>query len=206
MNPTQFKNYFLSAILMVLASLAGLYFPDTDFYFAKLPILQNMYLIQHRSAITHSVLLAWLIWAAAKGNYSSQIISSQLKVIAVGVAVGLAVHLSFDLFPRAWRGGALIYFPLIGNLSWIPADGDLIAKTTSIIWLFCSIVSCWTIIWNFVRTMPTYLSGSIIMLMVGTFMYASLKEQHFWFPLCVLAGAGLSFLLTPALKSLVRKT
>ena len=35
----------------------------------------------------------------------------------MGVNLGVAVHLAFDLFPRAWKGYALVSLPFYG---WMP--------------------------------------------------------------------------------------
>ena len=55
-----------------------------------------------------------------------------LQWIAAGFALGVAIHLAADLFPKAWTGFALISLPFYG---WLPA-------TASITWLVCSVVAC----------------------------------------------------------------
>ena len=50
----------------------------------------------------------------------------------MSVSLGLAVHFSFDLFPQAWSGYALIALP---GLGWTPAP-------FSWIWIALNIVIC----------------------------------------------------------------
>ncbi len=78
-----------------LAMLLGLRFPDVDLYTPGL---------KHRSAVTHSVLLPWLFTLL---GYPS---------ILAGLAMGMAIHILADVFPKAWVGGALVKMPLFGSL------------------------------------------------------------------------------------------
>lgn len=48
------------------------------------------------------------------------------------LALGMAVHLSFDLFPRAWYGFALITIPFVGTTG----------STFSTLWLAANVLGC----------------------------------------------------------------
>lgn len=82
------------AIAAVLATLAGTTLPDIDQF---LPL-------NHRSAVTHSVLPAALVW--------------RWRAVAAGLALGLGLHLSADLFPNAMQGFATVKLPFAGSIGW----------------------------------------------------------------------------------------
>ena len=83
------------------AALAGLMWPDFD----------RVIGLGHRSALTHSLLLPLLI---ALGGRRSRLVAG----IAAGLALGIAIHCSADLFPHAMRGFALVKLPGIHGLGW----------------------------------------------------------------------------------------
>ena len=84
-----------ASILLALVLIhAGLAMPDTD---------QWLPLLQHRSALTHSMLVPLLIlvrWPLPAGL----------------LAGGFAIHLAADLLSRKWVGYALVKLPLLGSL------------------------------------------------------------------------------------------
>lgn len=95
-------------------------FPDWDQTVLRIP-----FIIEHRSAITHSCLLVALVSRIPQYG----------RAMAWGAALGLAVHLFDDMFPASWHGMSFIYFPVIGRLTWIPLDGNLIPTVLSFLWL-----------------------------------------------------------------------
>ena len=73
-------------ILLVFFALflyLGLYWPDVD--------KQFMFLLPHRSIVTHSVLLPFLVLIMVRSNYA--------KPIAAGLSAGISIHLAADLIP-----------------------------------------------------------------------------------------------------------
>lgn len=86
-----------AALAVLLAAWAGTTFPDLD---QVLPL-------GHRSAFTHSILPAALACLWRKG-----------LAFAAGLALGLGLHLSADLFPEAMRGFATIKLPGFGSIGW----------------------------------------------------------------------------------------
>lgn len=80
---------------LLFGAAIGLWFPDID---------QGLPLLDHRSGVTHSVLPVLAAWRWLP------------RPIACGIAVGVAVTLSADLFPERWIGFATIHFPLLGSL------------------------------------------------------------------------------------------
>ncbi|NNM76587.1 hypothetical protein HJG53_06705 [Sphingomonas sp. ID1715] len=82
---------------VLLAVAAGTTLPDID---QLLPL-------GHRSALTHSLLPAALALLWREG-----------RAVAAGLALGIGLHLSADLFPEAMRGFATVKLPLAGTLGW----------------------------------------------------------------------------------------
>ena len=83
-----------------------------------------MPVLGHRSILTHSALLPLLAVVVRPRRFPAHAVA--------WFAFGLAIHLIADLFPRSWRGFALIQLPLgsgsIGALSspmWIAANAVL---------------------------------------------------------------------------------
>ncbi len=84
----------LAVILLALA--IGLTLPDID---------QHLPLGGHRSGLTHAVWVPLCL-----------VFRQRWRLVAGGLACGIAVHLIADLFPRAMIGYATIRLPLIGPL------------------------------------------------------------------------------------------
>ena len=90
-----------AAVAGFLCMLAvGIYLPDID---------QGLPFLTHRSALTHSVLPMLVLWRLLP------------PALQGGLAVGIAVTLSADLFPESWTGFATIHLPFLGRLGiWSP--------------------------------------------------------------------------------------
>lgn len=82
-------------IAVPVAALAGTTLPDLDFALG----------LAHRSALTHS-LLPVLVACARPG----------WRPVAAGLALGVGLHLSADLFPNAMRGYATVKLPGTGSI------------------------------------------------------------------------------------------
>ena len=86
-------------VLALLGGAAlGLCLPDTDFIF---------FFLRHRSVVTHSVLFGVLALYLVRDR------EQWFRLGAAGLALALAVHLSFDMFPVNWYGSALLYVCLL---------------------------------------------------------------------------------------------
>ena len=97
-----------SVLLFALGAIVGLGLPDID---AVLSFLT------HRSIITHNPFWPLLPLWAAKTSIN------RARLFSMGLSISLAVHFCFDLFPRSWRGYALVHLPLLGRVggvvSWV---------------------------------------------------------------------------------------
>ena len=105
-------NYFYFLAVLILSFLLGLAFPDIDQMFQSL--------LGHRSILTHSILLPYLLYVYLEKKEPSP----RGKTILIGLLLGIGLHLSADLHPKSWIGFALIKLPFnisIGELSpiWI---------------------------------------------------------------------------------------
>ena len=95
-------NILIFSIVYFLSILFGYTIADYDLNF------QN--LLGHRSIITHSILIPWLIYF-----YSKDKKSKYLFTIIMGLFISFSVHLIYDFIPKGWAGNAFIKFP--GNIS-----------------------------------------------------------------------------------------
>ena len=88
-----------SSIIFLLVAFVTVSIPDWD---------QHIDILLHRSAITHSLLIPFLI-----DRLSSKYSDKKYPIIISAIYFAFLVHLSADLFPKSWRGFALISFPFI---------------------------------------------------------------------------------------------
>ena len=148
---------YLLGLVALLAGLAvGNGFPDID---------QKTGLLLHRSIVTHGPLVPLIVFAAASGTRSIQ-----LRWFALGLALGVAVHLSFDLFPGGWSGFALISVPGHG---WT-------APWFSWTWIAVSMVACTYLALRLARG---GLDGSLFLLsLIFGFGYIAIGEEALWRP------------------------
>ena len=99
-----------NSMLFLAGMIAGVRLPDLDL------VLPGF---SHRSGITHSCLIPFLcLWFF-------------MAPVAAGLALGMALHMASDVQPKAWTGGAIIKFPLIGGIGLL-----------SPVWLIANVVGC----------------------------------------------------------------
>jgi hypothetical protein len=95
----------MKPVFRLLALLAGVilgdWFPDFD---------QDTTVLVHRSIVTHGF-FAPLVLYVVLGSRKSP---APARLFVAGAALAVAVHLSFDLFPKGWSGFALIHLPAYG--------------------------------------------------------------------------------------------
>ena len=166
-------KYLLGGVVLLAGLAVGNEFPDID---------QETGLLLHRSIVTHGLLVPLIVFAAASGTRSIQ-----LRWFALGVTLGVAVHLSFDLFPHGWSGFALISVPGYG---WT-------APWFSWTWIAASTVGC---IYFAARLVRGGLDGSLFILsLIFAFGYIATDEDALWRPLVALTVAT-TIALTPTAR------
>lgn len=102
----------LALIGLVIGARVGIKFADIDQQFPE-------WLLHHRALLTHGAIVPMLL-----GSITALTQIQLIRGFTIGFSVTNAVHLSFDLFPKAWQGYALIHFfdwslPPLGSWLWI---------------------------------------------------------------------------------------
>ena len=157
---TSWKLFPKWIVFLILGVYLGLNFPDID---------QRTDLLVHRSIFTHGFIVPLFFFL-----FTSLITKKSLRLFLMGFVVAIAVHLSFDLFPRGWWGYALIHIPQIG---WTP-------KFISISWIFVSICVCIYIAISMVR--GVFEGFVFLLIVIGIFVFESFSEDQFFAPLTIL--------------------
>ena len=141
-------NFLGGTLLLVLILLLGLDLPDLD---QRIP-----FLLQHRSIITHGFLIPLGIFLAMQQDKTRT-----ARYLSMGVSLAMVIHLCYDLFPRAWRGYALIYTPILGRsgpvFSWF--------------WIGVSIIICLYLAFVLIENLQDILAV-LISLGIGFTVYA----------------------------------
>lgn len=157
--------HVLGLMLLVVGLAVGLRLPDID---------QSTDLLLHRSIITHGPLIPFLLFVVAVDSRLNP-----FRWFAVGLSLGFAVHLAFDLFPQGWVGYALVSLPSYG---WTPAP-------VSWAWIAISVVLCAYLAAKLVRgCLETTL---FVLGLAGGFAYAAFYEGELWLPAAAVVVAGL---------------
>ena len=101
------------------ASIIGLIFPEIDYL--NINFFQNF--IGHRSILTHSILVPYLFYYyCVKKKHKP---NNNTVTLIIGLFLGLALHLTADIYPKNGSENELIKLP--GNI----AIGDF-----SVLWIF----------------------------------------------------------------------
>lgn len=157
-------GYLLGVPLLLVGVVVGASFPDLD---QRLPFLL------HRSIVTHNAFLPLV-----PALFLHRRKRPALRLLAVGLSAGLAVHLAFDLFPAAWSGYALVSVPFLGRTS--PAF--------SWIWIAASILLCMVIVAALARSgLDTALAG--VGLVAALAWYAATQHVYVWGELAAVSVA-----------------
>ena len=169
-----FTVYPLALMALGLGLYVGEWFPDVD---------QKTSLLLHRSILTHGLLLPLTVYLVA-----SRIQFRIVRWLAMGVNLGVAVHLAFDLSPRAWQGYALVSLPFYG---WMP-------PLVSWGWIALVGFACFYMAAKLVRDGG---EGAVLVVMVCSLVVYALPGEHaLWRPIATLvvdaAAATFAALLT----------
>jgi len=134
----------------------------------------------HRSIVTHGFLLISFLYCFARNKENPL-----LRLFTAGVSLASAVHLCFDLFPKAWIGFALIHIPGYGRTS----------PVFSWLWIAVSIVVCLYLALVLTRnTFEVVVTTSSLPI---TFGFYATTESVFWPALVVLTVATAVAVMLP---------
>jgi hypothetical protein len=157
---THWRRFPFWAVGLVLSAYIGSRFPDVD---------QHTDLLTHRSILTHGLLIPLVLFLIV-----SLMKNDRLRDFLLISMTSIAIHLCFDLFPRAWYGYALIHIP---NFGWTP---EIVSK----VWMFTSVVFC------MYASISLINKGSQVLLLVlgalSIFTYQSFGEARFFAPMATL--------------------
>lgn len=157
-------KYVLGLMALFIGCAAGVWFPDVD---------QRIELLEHRSILTHGPLLPIVLFALV-----SERESIPLRWLAMGVCIGVAVHLAFDLFPAGWTGYALISVLAWGRMS----------ALFSTVWIGVGVAAC---MYMGAKLGRGCLEAALFVLgVIGVFGNAVLHEDALWRPALVVAVSG----------------
>lgn len=153
-------GYPVALFALVLGLVVGEMFPDLD---------QRTDLLLHRSVLTHGLLLPLALYLV-----TSRTQSRIVRWLVMGISLGVAVHLAFDLFPRAWQGYALVSLPVYG---WLP-------PAVSWGWIAFSGGVC---LYLAEKLVHNGLEAAVFTLgLIGVFAYAVPGEHALWRPIAAI--------------------
>jgi hypothetical protein len=136
----------------------------------RLPDIDLMLGIGHRSGLTHSVVPAALV-----------ALRKRWWALAAGVALGLGLHLAADLFPNAMRGYATVKLPVVKSIGAWPSYVWFAANAAAALllgaWLLRKVVE---------PTIALVVLGAIAMLAL-TYLFTT---DGGWWALTMFGGAG----------------
>ena len=168
-------------ILLLLALFLGLNLPDLD---------HQISFFVHRSIITHGFLIPLGVFVLI---YREK--ASIARFISAGFSLASAIHLCFDLFPRAWVGFALIHIPFWGRTN----------ALFSWLWISLSIIICLYLTFALIEGLEDLLMA-IASLGLAFSFYAS-TEPTIWMPLItLLASIGITLALPANSRTILRET
>jgi len=100
----------IGLILGMFSIFIGIKYPDWDF---KLKL-------KHRSILTHSPLILILfvyLYMDKQNNFLWFHSDKEIgfRYFIIGFSIGMGIHFLYDLFPKGWKGSALLHIPLLNK-------------------------------------------------------------------------------------------
>jgi len=100
----------IGLVLGLFSIFLGIKYPDWDF---KLKL-------KHRSILTHSPLIIFFFVYIYLNKQSSFLGFGKEKEVGfryfiMGFSIGMGIHFLYDLFPRGWKGSALLHLPILNR-------------------------------------------------------------------------------------------
>lgn len=155
-------------VVLFIGMLMGAAVPDFDLTLRG-SLLSGF--IQHRSLLTHGLIVPIYLYF-----HTQRHCTDLWRAFTLGFVAVTAVHLSFDLFPRAWVGFALIYVPFWGRLG---AWG-------SAVWLVAGVLASLIVGWRL--TAVRWQRILFIVLIALAFAQQAAVERLWLWPLLTVGG------------------
>ena len=100
----------IGLVLGLFSIFIGIKYPDWDF---KLKL-------KHRSILTHSPLITALfiyIYLNKQGGFLGFGGEKEagFRYFIMGFSIGMGIHFLYDLFPKGWKGSALLHVPILNR-------------------------------------------------------------------------------------------
>lgn len=100
----------IGLILGIFSIFIGIKYPDWDF---KLKL-------KHRSILTHSPLIIIFfvyIYLNKQGGFLGFGREKEIgfRYFIMGFSIGMGIHFLYDLFPKGWKGSALLHVPILNR-------------------------------------------------------------------------------------------
>lgn len=108
MNFTHINS--IGFLLGIFSIFIGIKYPDWDF---KLKL-------KHRSILTHSpvILILFTILYMDSVNSTWWFMGEKeigFRYFIIGFSIGMGIHFLYDLFPKGWKGSALLHIPIVNR-------------------------------------------------------------------------------------------
>ena len=136
----------------------------------RLPDIDLMLGLGHRSGLTHSVLPAALV-----------ALRKRWWALAAGVALGLGLHLAADLFPNGMRGYATVKLPVVKSIGAWPSYAWFAANAAAAL-----LLGAWLLRKVAEPKIARLVFGAIAMLAL-TYLFTT---DGGWWALAMFGGAG----------------
>lgn len=101
-----FFYHTITTLILIFFYYVGFKFPDYDFKFK----------LSHRNILTHSPLLVIILFVLHQSKILTLTYKTKYDItdfVTVGLSLGIAIHLLYDLFPKSFKGTALLQFPIV---------------------------------------------------------------------------------------------
>lgn len=153
----------ISTLFLISFYYIGLKYPDVDLKIKGLG---------HRSIVTHSFFLTTILMYLHKKNYLWLVYSAKYDItrfMIIGLALGIAIHILYDLRPKAYKGTALIKFPYMNRG---------LSVNQSIAFMLLTVGVCLFTVIFYVKTLYEMLI--LLFLLIFTIIKKRKVEKGFW--------------------------
>lgn len=153
----------ISTLFLISFYYIGLKYPDVDLKIKGLG---------HRSIVTHSFFLTTILMYLHKTNLLWLVYGAKYDItrfMIIGLALGIAIHILYDLRPKAYKGTALIKFPYMNRG---------LSVNQSIAFMLLTVGVCLFTVIFYVKTLYEMLI--LLLLLIFTIIKKRKVEKGFW--------------------------